>query len=106
MSIMRGADKGSTAKWGLRADHPVSPKELTSGRARLAIIKLNISVEFQSQVLDDSQTEGISIRVGRMIFSIVGGLSFGGDLIRGCESWLLVRPVLYLLHMLRMLVEE
>lgn len=70
----------------------------------MAISRLCIVVFVHMNFWGERRVVGSSIRVGRMIFSIVEGLGFVGSRSRGFVWRPLALLVLYLLHMRKMLV--
>lgn len=78
---------------------------LRVGREISAMSKLWQEVLIHNSEFFDSQVTGMSMIVGRIIFSIVGGLSFVRNLSRRCLIPGLVRPDLWLLRKRRILGE-
>lgn len=68
----------------MREDQPTSERLISQVRLIRAMIKLWRRVVGHNHWEGTSQVVGTSIRVGRRIFSTVGGLSFVGDRSRGC----------------------
>lgn len=97
----RGLDKGSVPIRQERLVQPVFSGFFIQSRLIVAIRRLLSVVACQVHFEGDSQATGISIRVGRRIFSIVGDLGFLGGPCRGFGRWLLARLILRWLHMLR-----
>lgn len=84
--IRKGVERESVARYGVRKVHPVSDEVLSQSRLVSAIRRLCRSVVGHSHLCGVSQVVGMSIMVGMRIFSIVGGLSFGGGRSRVFEQ--------------------
>lgn len=87
----------------MRKVHPVSEAFFSHSRLVRAIRRLLRSEEGHNHLGGVNHAARISMVVGIRIFSIVGGLGFVGDLIRGYGLWRLLKLVLHQLRMLRML---
>lgn len=74
------------------AVQPVSVFHLSQLRLIIAINKLWDVEVVQSHFAGVNQIVGKSMIVGRRIFNIVEGLSFGGDLCHGSGLWRLRGP--------------
>lgn len=88
VSISSGADRASE-KNSRDMFRLLSPNWFSVRRLVRLISRLYTVGLIHTRVRFDSQTRGISITVGIMVFSIAGGLGFGRDLRRSC--WTLLR---------------
>lgn len=88
----------------MEEDHPVSDDHLSQDKLARAMTKLCAIDVVQSHFAGLNQIVGKSMSVGIRIFSIEGGLGFGGGLCRVFVQLLLVGLGLRWLHKLKMLV--